>query len=53
MGYKCVTVSELAEAYGYELEAGGEYFAFYPGGNDRNRTKEEALEAYGANEDDD
>ncbi|MBQ6386222.1 MAG: polysaccharide deacetylase family protein [Lachnospiraceae bacterium] len=50
MGYKCVTVSELAEAYGYDLEPAGEYFALYPGGNDRNRTLEEALEAYGRNE---
>ena len=50
MGYKCVTVSELAEAYGYDLEPAGEYFAMYPGGNERNRTKAEALEAYGRTE---
>ena len=30
MGYKLVTVSELAEAYGYELEDGKEYYDFYP-----------------------
>ena len=30
MGYKMVTVSELAEAYGYTLENGVEYYSFYP-----------------------
>ena len=44
MGYKCVTVSELAEAYGYELEAGGQYYAFYPGGTEQNKTRAEGLE---------
>ena len=29
-GYKLVTVSELAEAYGYSLEAGQCYYDFYP-----------------------
>ena len=43
MGYKCVTVSELAEAYGYDLEAGGQYYAFYPDGCDLNKSKEEGL----------
>lgn len=44
MGYKCVTVSELAEAYGYDLEAAGQYYAFYPGGTEQNKTKAEGLE---------
>ena len=44
MGYKCVTVSELAEAYGYELEAGGQDYAFYPGGTEQNKTRAEGLE---------
>ena len=44
MGYKCVTVSELAEAYGYEMEPGGQYYAFYPGGSERNKSKAEGLE---------
>lgn len=44
MGYKCVTVSELAEAYGYEMEPGGQYYAFYPGGCDRNKSRAEGLE---------
>ena len=43
-GYKCVTVSELAEAYGYEMEPGGQYYAFYPDGCDQNKTKAEGLE---------
>ncbi len=43
MGYKCVTISELAEAYGYDLEPGGQYYAFYPGGCDLNKSKEEGL----------
>lgn len=43
MGYKCVTVSEMAEAYGYDLEAGGQYYTFYPEGNEKNKTKEEGL----------
>ena len=30
MGYKMVTVSELADAYGYTLENGVEYYSFYP-----------------------
>ena len=30
MGYKMVTVSELAEAYGYDLEDGVPYYSFYP-----------------------
>ena len=44
MGYKCVTVPELAEAYGYELEPGGQYYAFYPDGCDMNKTRAEGLE---------
>ncbi|MBP3913119.1 MAG: polysaccharide deacetylase family protein [Lachnospiraceae bacterium] len=44
MGYKCVTVSELAEAYGYDMEAAGQYYAFYPGGTEQNKTKAEGLE---------
>lgn len=43
-GYKCVTVSELAEAYGYEMEPGGQYYAFYPDGCDQNKTRAEGLE---------
>ena len=42
-GYKMVTVSELASAYGYELEPGAQYVAFWPGGCDRNLTAEEGL----------
>ena len=45
-GYKMVTVSQLAEAYGYEMEAGGQYYAFYPdvpNGSDMNRTKAEGI----------
>lgn len=45
MGYKLVTVSELAEAYGYTLETGGLYFDFYPGGTDDNKSPSELLEA--------
>ena len=44
-GFKCVTVSELAEAYGYEMEPGGQYYAFYPEGCELNRTKAEGLES--------
>lgn len=29
-GYKLVTISELADAYGYDLEAGVPYYSFYP-----------------------
>ena len=29
-GYKLCTVSELARAYGYDLEAGVPYYSFYP-----------------------
>ena len=43
-GYKLVTVSELAEAYGYDLEPGGQYYAFYPGGCEENRTKQQGLD---------
>lgn len=43
-GYKCVTISELAEAYGYDLEPGGQYYAFYPDGCDLNKSKAEGLE---------
>lgn len=44
-GYKMVTISELAEAYGYTLEPGGIYYAFYPGGCEYNMGPEELLEA--------
>ncbi|MDO4620747.1 MAG: polysaccharide deacetylase family protein [Lachnospiraceae bacterium] len=43
-GYKIVTVSELAEAYGYDLQPAYQYLAFYPEGTDLNITKEQALE---------
>ncbi len=42
-GYKMVTVSQIAEAYGYDLEVGGQYYAFYPDGCDLNMTKAEGL----------
>ncbi len=42
-GYKMVTVSQLAEAYGYPLDVGAQYYAFWPGGCDMNMTKEEGL----------
>ncbi len=46
MGYKLVTVSELAEAYGYTLETGGLYFDFPPGGTSKNnKSPSELLEA--------
>ena len=32
-GYKLVTVSELAEYYGYDLEAHNAYYDLYPDGN--------------------
>lgn len=46
-GFKMVTVSQLAEAYGYDLEAGGQYYAFYPGGNDMNMSKQQGIDADG------
>ncbi len=45
MGYKLVTVSELAEAYGYKLETGGLYFDFYPGGTEDNKSPSELIAA--------
>lgn len=45
MGYKLVTVSELAKAYGYKLETGGLYFDFYPGGTDDNKSPSELIAA--------
>lgn len=45
MGYKMVTVSELAEAYGYPLERGGLYFDFKPDGAKANKSPAELLEA--------
>lgn len=45
MGYKMVTVSELAETYGYKLETGGLYFDFYPGGTDDNKSPSELIAA--------
>lgn len=45
MGFKMVTVSELADAYGYTLETGGLYFAFYPGGTEYNKDAGELLAA--------
>lgn len=45
-GYKMVTVSELAEAYGYTLEKGGLYFDFLPGGkSEDNKSPSQLLEA--------
>ena len=44
-GYKMVTISEMAEAYGYSLDPGAQYYAFWPGGCDMNMTKEQGLEA--------
>lgn len=53
-GYKLVTVSELAEAYGYELKPGDQYYAFWPGGCDLNITREQGLEeAYNGSSSDD
>lgn len=43
-GYKLVTVSELAEAYGYTLEVGGEYFDFKPNGEAYYRTKQQQID---------
>lgn len=43
-GYKMVTISELAEAYGYSLDPGAQYYAFWPGGCDMNMTKEQGIE---------
>lgn len=43
-GYKMVTVSELAEAYGYTMDPGAQYYAFWPGGCDMNMTKEQGIE---------
>ncbi len=40
-GYKMVTISELAEAYGYTLEPGGLYFDFYPTPSGDNKTSAE------------
>lgn len=45
LGYKMVTISELAEAYGYDLEPGGIYYAFYPDGCEYNMGYEELLQA--------
>ncbi len=44
-GYKMVTVSELADAYGYELENGGLYFDFYPEPSGENKSASELLDA--------
>ncbi|MGN0254879.1 MAG: polysaccharide deacetylase family protein [Chordicoccus sp.] len=38
-GYKVVTVSKLAAAYGYSLENGGIYYSFYPDKSSANYTK--------------
>ena len=45
--YKMVTVSQLAEAYGYELEPGGQYYAFYPEGCELNKTSAEGIASGG------
>ena len=50
-GYKCVTVSELAKAYGYDLEPGSQYYAMYPGGYSLNMTREQALAKYESGDD--
>ena len=50
-GYKCVTVSELAKAYGYDLELGSQYYAMYPGGYSLNMTREQALAKYESGDD--
>ncbi len=44
-GYKLVTVSELAEAYGYTLDDGGLYIDFYPTPSGDNKTNSELIYA--------
>ncbi len=51
-GYKMVTVSELAQAYGYTLEPGGLYFDFYPNPSGDNKTSAELIASLSESSDD-